>query len=76
MSGGSEKQAKQKHIQTDMSRRKKVKNIDALNRELKEANDEIDEMDGLILTSWNRLEEEKDKKREALRRYRISRSAS
>ena len=76
LSQSNEKHASHEMIQTIIPNRNDQRRINVLNRELKEANEEIEEMDGLIKTSWNRLKEEKDKKREAIRRYRISRSAS
>jgi hypothetical protein len=43
---------------------------------LKEANGEIEDMNDMILRSWEWLGDEKLKKESAIRRYRIARSAS
>jgi hypothetical protein len=43
---------------------------------LKEAHEEIEQMDDMVLRSWEMIGDEKLKKESAIRRYRIARSAS
>ena len=43
---------------------------------MKEANAEIEDMNEMILRSWEKIKDEKLKKESAIRRYRIVRSAS
>ena len=63
-------------VQPYVSRRTQHERVSVLNRELKERDEEIEEMNEMILRSWERLGDEKLKKESAIRRYRIVRSSS
>jgi len=76
MSKGNEKLETGKQVQAYASVRTQLKRNCALNRELKDANEEIEEMNDMILRGWERLGDEKLKKESAIRRYRIVRSSS
>ena len=76
MSLVDEKLETAKHVETYISRRMQVAQVNVLNRELKDADEEIEEMNEMILRGWERLGDEKLKKESAIRRYRIVRSSS
>ena len=76
MPHSTEKHEMCKPVQQDISNLKGSRYATAFNKELKEAKEEIEEMNDMILRSWERLKDEKLKKQSAIRRYRIVRSAS
>ena len=76
MSHNTEKHETGKTILSDVPTRNGKRYATVYNRELREAKEEIEEMNDMILRSWERFGEEKLKKQSAIRRYKISRSAS
>ena len=76
MSHNAKKHETGKPVQSDGPILKNKSYGTVFNRELKDAKEEIEEMNEMILRSWERLGDEKLKKQSAIRRYRIVRSAS
>ena len=76
MSNNKKQLESDRSLQPDIYIEKWSRQGRAINRELKEAKEEIEDMNDMILRSWKMQEEQKRKKQNAIRRFRIERSAS